>query len=743
MTKNFTYALLASLSVLGVSAQEIKLVQNTGSGTALKNTSAGFTSHIKNVNGTAYQDFSSSSKVLTMVKGSPALPVHTESVIVPDTGNVSVVISYDSYEEFDNVEVLPSKGSLKRNINPQAVPYDFGSAYTEDAFYPGKLAAISSPFILRDTRGVSVSFYPYQYNPVTKKLRLYKNITANVVTDSGVAGLNEINGGKSHPSNAFNQVYQNLFINAVMYEPVPENGEMLVIAPEGYTETLAPLVAWKIKKGINTTVATLSEAGNTPESIKAYIEEFYNDNPGLIYVLLVGDHEDLPTHTYGLTGAMEELWSDTYYVQLAGDDFYPEALIGRFSGSVEDVAVMVNRTLEYEINPMEGNWVTRAAGIGSNEGDGIGDDGEPDWMHNRNIGVKLVNNGFSYMHELFDGSHGGNDLDGDVEPYMISDAVNGGVSLINYTGHGAQNVMVTGWYTNDHVNGLENNGKYPFLVSVACNNGTFAQGTSHCESWLRVQHNDSPAGAIAATGSSILMAWAEPMQTQDEMTELIIGSEPENEKRTLGGLFYNGQYSMMENYWESPTAIEIMQTWVLFGDPSVVFRTAEASQITAVHPEVIEQSEGSITIQCPVEGALVAITQNGVIVGTGIVSGGQVTITLSELSNELIPLSVTITQQNFIPYQGAVATAILGKETFTVNSMALYPNPASDHITIKMADAGTAAFEVRDITGKLVYISGSVEGGSHTIDTANFASGVYMLTATSDSAKATKKFVVK
>jgi len=743
MTKNFTYVLLMSLSVLGASAQEIKLIQDGGSGIALKNTSAGFTTHTKNVNGIACQDFSGSAKVLTMVKGAPALPVHSESVIVPNTGNVSVVISYDSYEEFDNITVLPSKGSLKRNINPQSVPYDMGEAYTQDAFYPGKLAAISDPFILRDTRGVSVSFYPYQYNPVTKKLRLYKNITANVVTNDGVAGLNEINGGKAHPSNAFSQVYQDLYANALMYEPVSESGEMLVIAPDNYTETLAPLVAWKIKKGINTTVATLSQTGSTPESIKAYIEDFYNDNPGLIYVLLAGDHDDLPTYTYGLTGANEELWSDTYYVQLAGDDFYPEALIGRFSGSVEDVAVMVDRTLEYETAPLEGNWITRAAGIGSDEGDGYGDDGEADWQHNRNIANKLLGYGYSHVHELYDGSHGGYDAEGNVESYMISDAVNGGIGLLNYTGHGAQELLATGWFTNTEVSGLENNGMYPFIVSVACNNGTFAQGTSFCEAWLRVQHNNMPAGAIAATGSSILMAWAEPMQTQDEMTELITNSEPGNEKCTLGGLFYNGQYSMMENYWESPTAVEIMQTWVLFGDPSVVFRTAESSQITAVHQEVIEQSEGSITIQCPVEGALVAITQNGIIVGTGIVSGGQVTIVLNELSSELAPLSITITQQNFIPYQGAVAMAVLGNETFSVNSMMLYPNPANDHITIKLAGASAAAFEVRDITGKLVYVSGNVDSGSHMINTSNFAAGVYMLTANSNGAKATKKFVVK
>ncbi len=744
MTKNFTFALLASFSMLGASAQEIKFFKDSGNGMALQNIAPGFVAHTKNVNGTAWQDFSSTAKVLTMVKGAPALPVHSESVIVPDRGNVTIVVTYDSFEEFENIQVLPSKGSLKRNVNPAAVPYDFGDAYAQDAFYPGNLAEMSNPFILRDTRGMTVSFYPYQYNPVTKKLRLYHNIRASVVVNANEAGINEKLGGKSSTTGLFNGIYQNFYANAARYEPVSEQGEMLVIVPDEYTETLAPLVEWKIKKGIRTTVATLSQTGTTPEDIKSFIEGYYANNPGLAYILFAGDHEDLPTYTYGVTGAGEDLWSDTYYAQLEGDDFYPEVLVGRFSGNVDEVALMVSRTLEYETNPLEGNWITRAAGIGSDEGDGYGDDGEADWLHNRNIGNRLLDNGYSYVHEFFDGSHGGNDQEGNVEPYMITDAVNGGVGLINYTGHGAQDVMVTGWYTNNEVNVLENNGMYPFVISVACNNGTFAAGTSHCEAWLRVQHNNTPAGAIAATGSSILMAWAEPMQTQDEMTELIVGGEPSNEKNTLGGLFYNGQYSMLENYWESPTAVEVMQTWVLFGDPSVVFRTSEASQIVATHQEVIEVNDATVTIQCAVEGATVAITQNGVIVGTGIVSGGQAVVTLNGLSGELVPLSVTITQQNFIPYQGTISLAILGTDGPSTNSVMVYPNPAHDHINIKMTDASVGAtFEVRDITGKLVYVSGPTEGGNHTIDTSRYASGVYMLTAVSGGAKVTKKFVVR
>ena len=68
--------------------------------------------------------------------------------------------------------ITPSKGSLKRNINPADVPYSFGAEYSINAFYPAELATMSEPYNLRNARGVAIQVSPYQYNPVTKVLRV-------------------------------------------------------------------------------------------------------------------------------------------------------------------------------------------------------------------------------------------------------------------------------------------------------------------------------------------------------------------------------------------------------------------------------------------------------------------------------------------------------------------------------------------------------------------------------------------
>ncbi|MBI3238835.1 MAG: hypothetical protein HYZ43_08375, partial [Flavobacteriia bacterium] len=409
-----------------------------------------------------------------------------------------------------------------------------------------------------------------------------------------------------------------------------------------------------------------------------YIQNFYASNPDLVYILLVGDHADVPSHTYGVSSG-EDLWSDSYYGQLAGgaSDFYPEAFVGRFSGTSAQIKLMVDRTLEYEKYPAAGDWMEKAIGLGSGEGAGIGDNGEADWQHLRNIRTRLMSYGYTTVYEFYDGSRGGDDASGDPNSTIIIPAVNDGVGLFNYTGHGAQNTCVTGNFTSTNINAATNNGKYPLVVSVACNNGTFTSGTCISEVWLRADNASTPAGAIGAAGSSILMAWAQPMQTQDEMAELIAEAYPSNKKTTVGGLFYNSQASMLEQYPGGVDGKEVMQTWVYFGDPSVLFRNKQTMAINVSHAAQVPLATSSLTVNCDVEGALVAESQDNVLIGRGIVSGGMVNITFPALVSNL-PLAVTATKQNYGTYQGPVqvGNGPAGIEELS-NTVTMYPNPAN------------------------------------------------------------------
>jgi len=104
-------------------------------------------------------------------KSAPEVMKFSASVEIANTGAPEVTLTGGlEYTDIPNISLLPSKGSLKRNVNPDEVPFTYGEAYTKNEFYPNKLVEVSKPFILRNKRGVTVITYPFQYNPVTKVL---------------------------------------------------------------------------------------------------------------------------------------------------------------------------------------------------------------------------------------------------------------------------------------------------------------------------------------------------------------------------------------------------------------------------------------------------------------------------------------------------------------------------------------------------------------------------------------------
>lgn len=742
MKVKYLSLLLLFASWFGFS-QDFRLVSAQPEKLVVENVTPQYTSVKQLQDGILYENFNALAKAKMMQATAPELPMFSESLIIPNNGAVSIEITYEGYQDFQDVNILPSKGSLKRNVNPEDVPFVYGPTYGVNDFFPKKLAEVSDPYIFRDVRGVTVTFYPYQYNPVTKILRVYQNLNVTVLTDKTKIGNNE-KISKSIHNSTFQALYSSHFLNAPMSTTSVTNpGEMLIILKTSYNASIQPLVAWKNQSGIRTSVLTVAN-GATATSIKASINTFYTANPNLTYVLILGDHQDLPAYSYGITGADEDLWSDSYYGQLAGTDHYPELMIGRLSGTTSDVQKIVTKILGYEKNPFAGNWMTKAAGIGSNEGYGYGDDGEADWQHLRNIGTQLTTYGYTNIYEFYEASQGGNDADFDPTATMISTAINGGIGLLNYTGHGALDIMSTGSYTNTDVNGLTNQGKFPFVVSVACNNGTFVGGTSLCEAFLKAGTITNPTGAIASCGSSILMAWAEPMQTQDKMTELIIDANSVG-ATSLGELFYGGQLSMLETYANSNTALEVMQTWVFFGDPSVTFRSAVPTLITATHAGQVSNQGSDLIINSNTNGAKITISQNNEIIASGVVAAGSATVTIPALTS-MNDLMVTLTKKEATPYQGIVTVSnALTTEAFQ-NQFVVYPNPATDFVTIsnKGNSLNEAIISIGDINGRILSTENKVNlNGMHQISIQSLQSGIYFLSIKEGKQTSIQKIIVR
>lgn len=579
-----------------------------------------------------------------LVQGAPALPKVSTSLIIPDQSQMDFEVLSARYMDFENIEIAPSKGNLTRDINPDDVAYEFGRVYQEDQFFPGDLAFMRDPYIVRDYRGQAVVFQPFQYNPVSRVLRVYYDITLKV-SESNQNGYNPLVRKSATPKiqKQFQQIYERQFMNAsaTRYEPVSENGEILVIAYADFMDEMEAWIEWKQKSGYTVTMVDVASIGNSA-AIKTYIADFYNDaNHDLAFVLLVGDAAQVPS-SYSSGD------SDNDYAYIVGNDHYPDLFIGRFSAENGDqVSTQVQRTIAYETTPEAGEWWKHTIAIASSQGPG--DDNEYDYEHQRNIQADLLD--FTYVHnyELFDGSQGGNDAAGSPSPADVATAIEAGGSIITYTGHGSNTSWGSSGFSNTNINQLTNTNKLPFIWSVACVNGNFVGTTCFGEAWMRATDNGEPTGAIAIMASTINQSWDPPMCGQDEMVDILVETYPDNINRTFGAISMHGCMQMNDEYGSGGN--EMTDTWVCFGDPTVMVRTDDPATLNVSHNPSLFIGGTQFTVNCAVEGAKVALSIDGTVIGTGVIAGGSAAIDVEAPTN-VGTLDVVVTAFNHIPYQG-------------------------------------------------------------------------------------------
>lgn len=619
-------------------------VQSTRDTTTLHYTLGAFSMTPVKINDKTYVQVTLGTETSSLIAGAPDLPSISRSIIIPDAATMNIRVLAASYVEYGNIHVAPSKGNLLRTINPADVPYEFGSVYTQNTWYPSSIAELQESYYLRDFHGQVVTIHPFQYNPVEATLRFYNDITVEISPMSPITVSSDSQQLPVKVDSDFLPIYEEHFINfnSAKYTPVSEQGNMLVITYDNFYSTMVPFVQWKNMKGIPTEMVNVSTIGNA-DAIKTYITQYYNTK-GLTFVLLVGDAAQVPT-LYLSGGA-----SDPDYGYIVGSDHYADLFVGRFSAeNIGQVQTQVNRTVSYERDPQAGaSWYKKGIGIGSEYG--VGDDGEYDYQHIRNIRTLLLHFTYSNVDEFYGGSQGGNDSPGEPSTTMISNALNEGRSIINYCGHGSPTSWSTSSFSNGNVNTLTNDNMLPFIVSVACNNGEFDDMTCFGEAWLRATHNGQPTGAIGAYMSSISQTWDPPMEAQDEFNNILVGKYENNTKTTFGGLCYNGAMSMNDKY--GVDGWDMADTWIVFGDPSVQVRTDTPATMTVTHDSLIPYGSETFELDVPgVSNALCAISYHGSLLGNAYTDGaGHAIVQFFAPVNVSGDATLVVTAFNKMPY---------------------------------------------------------------------------------------------
>lgn len=575
-------------------------------------------------------------------KGFPELLQSVQSIIIPEGSEPTITVLNAEYDLVEQFKLAPSKGSIKRSVNPADVPYEFGRSYQNNSFQFSQPSALSETFHLRDFHGVSIKAFPFDYNPVSQQLKVYHSILVRIDFNASLTRMTA-----RHQCQEFNNIYQEYFLNyeASRYDAIGESGEILVIAPDAFASAMQPYVQWKIRNGYPTTLVTLSTTGSTKENVKSYISDFYN-NHNLTFVVIVGDNSYFPYYT------ISNEVVDNYYTEIVGNDNVPDIILGKISAeTAQQVSIQVNKFIQYEENPPVGTHFKKLLGIASSQGPGYED--EYDYQHIRNIDNKLFAFTYTSGSELFDGSQGGLDASGDPTASMVSTAVNSGVGIINYCGHGDYNQWVTTDFSNSHINQLTNSNMLPFIFSVACLNGNYVSQTCFAESWLRASKNGQPTGAVGALMSTISQSWDEPMCGQDEMIRLLTGADETPVKRTYGGIAFNGLLKLYETF-HTQTGLSTIRTWVLFGDPTLQVRTADPQTLVVSHPASIPVGAQQLFVSCPVEGAKAVLTLGNNILAQNIISGGSTTLNFSAQFLPTDTLHLLVSAFNYIPYQADI-----------------------------------------------------------------------------------------
>jgi hypothetical protein len=314
------------------------------------------------IDGVAMQSFGVPS-VFLPDEGAPNLIGATRYVAIPQGAQAQVTILGSRTEVYHAVEVAPAPNIPKGN-DDRALRYEQNAViYGRNAYWPASPVTLSAPRQIRGVDVVLVGVIPFQYNPVTKELVVYKDIRFRV----------DFIGGNGHfgedrlRSRFWEPILQNHLVNYRSLPPIdfyaPERVqrqtgyEYIIIIPDAepvFAQWADTIKAWRKLQGISCEVYTLTEVGGSSSTA---IESFLNNayatwDPAPVAFLLLSDYPS-SGDVYGITSPVWNSYcvSDNIYADVDGDDL-PDMHHGRMTAQTPaHLVTMVTKFLSYERSP--------------------------------------------------------------------------------------------------------------------------------------------------------------------------------------------------------------------------------------------------------------------------------------------------------------------------------------------------------------------------------------------------------
>ena len=491
--------------------------------------------------------------------GEAQLPVISRFFEIPSGANPQLVIESVTWEtvSLDSLNlptmVVPVQPSLIK-IDGAMVPFTKNDAfYSTDSNQPSTVATIKTLGELRSRQIAFLQVSPVQYNPVIGELRVMTQCTVRI----NLPGSDLVKTAQNidrYTTASFDQLFETSFVNYGDLKGTEQLGlrqeGYLIIVHDDFFDEIQPLADWKDTKGFDVTVTKTSEIGGGPtkENIKNYIVDAYNTWPiPPAYILLVGDVAQIPTWTGSDTGTC----TDLYYVTVDNGNYFADIVISRFPAATgEQVTNMVDKTLYYEAGSFPDEaWIKKAAFLASTDNHQVSEG-----SHNFVINTYLIPN--NYTCDKIYSYYSGNNTQ------KVTNALNDGRSLCIYSGHGGTDYWADGpVYHQSDVNGLLNDGMYPFVCSHACLTNQFTVGECFGETWVRAPNK----GGIAFWGATTYSYWDE----DDILERRMFKAWWEDNLMTIGLMTNKGLLYLYEYYGGGGMSQYYFEEYNVLGDSSV------------------------------------------------------------------------------------------------------------------------------------------------------------------------------
>lgn len=649
------------------------------------------------INGRGMKNIELAGSWLPNDAGAPNLPGGGKYIAIPQ-GSVPVlkIISLRK-ESYKDVEVAPApKIPLDTDRGPLQYPTRT-DIYTSNALYPANPVTLSEPSKIRGVDVVMLGVTPFQYNPVTRELVVYRDIEIEIEFQGGNGQVGE----DRLRSRFWDPILEDAILN---HESIPvvdygkraiasrsNNGaEYLIIVPNGadYMTWANQIKEFRIKQGITTEIRTLTEVGgNNAGILESFINTVYDTwDPVPAAILLMGDYGSNADNNIISPIYDSYCVSDNILGDVDNDDM-PEIVMARMTANNNtELETFVTKFLNYEMNPPSSaafydhpitalGWQTeRWFQICSETVGGYfknvqgknpvrineiyaGNPNSDPWSTATNTQVIMDEfgpNGLGYIPatpQELGGWSGGDAND-------VNNAINSGAFMLQHRDHGEE----VGWgepaYNTGNIGGLHNT-DLTFIFSINCLTGKYNwSGECFSEKFHRYRYNGVNSGALGVTcASEVSYSFVNDTYVwglydnmwPDFMPEY--GSTPD--ERGLLPAFANaaGKYFLQQSSWpyNSQDKEVTYNLFHHFGDAFQTLYSEVPQALTLIHDGIILAGLDEFTISADA-GSTICLTVGEDIIGLATGTGSPLAI---EIDPQVVgtEVTLTVTKTNYLRHE--------------------------------------------------------------------------------------------